>query len=123
MVLTVIGLALLGVSLAIPNVLALRLAFADAAEREASRARARSAARTGGRPAGPRVRLRIPAPRLLRRGYLWKALSPLVFALSVMFGIAVGGTAGYVLMALGLVNLLLGLWGWDEYVPGHAGKR
>ena len=123
MVITVIGLTLLGAALLLPNVLALRLAFASAAEREAARVQARTAARTAGGQAAAHVRVRIPAPRLVRRAYLWKALSPLVFAFSVMFGIAVGGTAGYVLMGLGLLNLLLGLWGWDEYVPGHTGKR
>mgnify|MGYP001221283284 CR=1 FL=1 len=123
MVLTVIGLALLGAALLLPNVLALRLAFAGAAEREAARVEARTAARRSGGQAAARVRVRIPAPRLVRRGYLWKALSPLLFALSVMFGIAVGGTTGYVLMGLGLLNLLFGLWGWDEYMPGHTGKR
>lgn len=123
----VIGVALLGVALIVPNVVAVRTAFAGAAEREAARAQARAQARAGGRkagaPAAARVRRRIPAPRFVRRAYLWKALSPLLFALSIMFGIAIGGTTGYVLMGLGLLNLLLGLWGWDEYVPGHAGER
>lgn len=123
MVFTVLGLALLGAVLLVPNVVSLRVAFADAAEREAARLQARTAARKAGAPAAARVRVRIPAPRFLRRAYLWKALSPLLFAFSVMFGIAVGGTTGYVIMGLGLLNLLLGLWGWDAYVPGHTGKR
>ena len=123
MVFTVLGLAILGVALLVPNAVALRVAFADAAEREAARLQARAAVRKAGAPAAERRRVRIPAPRFLRRAYLWKALSPLLFSFSVMFGIAVGGTTGYVLMGLGLINLLLGLWGWHEYVPGHAGKR
>ncbi|MFO7274881.1 MAG: hypothetical protein DIU55_008440 [Bacillota bacterium] len=123
MVFTVIGLTLLGVALLLPVGLAFRLSFATAAEREAARAEVRAAAHRSGRTAPRRVRLRLPAPRLVRRFYLWKALSPLVFALTVMFGIAVGGKAGYVLMGLGLINLLLGLWGWDDYVPGHTGNR
>jgi|GEM_PF-1863783 len=123
----VIWLVILGAALLLPNVVALRTAIAGPDERRAARMAASQTAVSRSSGAGQaeaaRPRRAIPVPRLLRRGYLWKALSPLVFALSVMFGIAVGGTTGYVIMGLGLLNLLLGLWGWGEYVPGHAGKR
>jgi len=117
MIQTVIWLTLLGVALLAPNALALRMAIAGADERAAARA-AVSAASV---PARPRVA--IKAPRLLRRGYLWKALSPLLFAVSVVLGLAVGGSPGYAIMGLGFLNMLLGIWGWEEYVPGKAGKR
>lgn len=120
MISSVIWLVLLGSMLLVPNVVALRTAIAGADERQAARmaAKAGGASRgSGAQAVSARPRRTIPVPRLLRRGYLWKALSPLLFALSVMFGIAVGGTTGYVIMALGLLNLLLGVWGWGEYVP------
>lgn len=132
MILTVIGLTLLGVLLLLPNAVALRTAIAGAEERKAARLALRSAAvRAGGSGAAAsagegataRPHRAIRLPRLFYRGYLWKALSPLVFALTVMFGIAVGGSTGYLLMGFGLVNLLFGLVGWQEYVPGQAGKR
>ncbi|MBP2018269.1 hypothetical protein J2Z79_001670 [Symbiobacterium terraclitae] len=116
MISAVIGIVILGAALLLPNVVALRTAIAGPDERQAARMAAAKAA-----PARPRRT--FPAPKLLRRGYLWKALSPLVFALTVMFGIAIGGTTGYVLMGLGLLNVLLGLWGWGDYVRGQAGKR
>jgi hypothetical protein len=118
MIHTVIWLSVLGVALLIPNVLALRLALGGAAQGGGT---GRAAASVAAAPARPRLAIR--APRLLRRAYLWKALSPLLFGFSVVLGLGVGGTSGWVIMGVGLVNMLLGFWGWDEYLPGKAGKR
>lgn len=54
------------------------------------------------------------------RGFGWKALSPLVFAVGVLFAIALGGTVGIVLFLLALANLIFGLMGWQFYVPGRG---
>ena len=117
MIHTIIWLTLLGLALLVPNALAFRLAIGGAAGGVGTASAAVKAA------AAPRIRLAIKAPRLIRRGYLWKAVSPLLFGFSVVLGLGVGGTLGYVVMGVAFLNLLLGLWGWEGHVPGQAGKR
>lgn len=122
MVYSIIWLSLLGIALLIPNVLAIRLALfgggngAVAIAGAGAAPAARMAAEA--RPKGVRL-----SPSFVRKGYLWKALSPLMFGLAVVLGLAIGDIPGYVIMGLGLVNLVWGFLGWDGYVPGKMGKR
>ncbi|MFZ5824353.1 MAG: hypothetical protein ACOY94_08505 [Bacillota bacterium] len=116
MIHTVIWLTVLGIALLVPNVLAVRLALAGADEAPAISSGAKVIA-----PA--RRRVKRASPQLARKGYLWKALSPLIFGVTVILGLAVSGTAGYAMMGAGLLNLLWGFWGWDGYTPGQTGKR
>ena len=101
-------LALLVLALAIPNYVAVRYAV------------------FGGSPVAPvngGTVLKLEAHRkrrladVVRRGYLWKALSPLVFALSMIVGIGLGGVVGLSLVGLAALNLVYGLLGWDGYRP------
>lgn len=117
MIHTVVWLTLLGLALLVPNAVAFGLSFGGASSGGGAAAvSARSAS-------APRVRIGIKAPKLVRRGYLWKAVSPLLFGFSVVLGLGVGGTLGYGIMGLGFLNLLLGLWGWEGFVPGQTGRR
>jgi len=108
-VLTVIGLALL-----VPNYLAVRFALLEGAS--AGPAAARSRAVTT-RVSGHRGSGSLWA-RVTQRAYSWKALSPLVFAVSVIMGIALGGIIGIAVVVLALLNLLWGATGWGAYIPG-----
>lgn len=118
MIYTILWLTVLGVALLVPNVVAVRFALLGIGD-----APAPVAASTGAVRAAVRPKAKRPSPQFVRRGYLWKALSPLVLGLCFIMGLAVGGPAGYGVMGLGLLNLLWGIWGWDGYVPGKTGKR
>lgn len=101
------------VAFAVPNYLAVRYAVFGGAP-GAAVAGGAVAAGAGGRTAGKKDRLAFA-----RRGYLWKALSPLLFAASVILGLGSGGVIGYSLVGLALLNLVWGFIGWDSYVPGR----
>lgn len=111
MVIAVISLAVLGVAVLLPNVLAIRFALLGGsgtgavAGGAAPALKAARTARTGGRG-------------LLDRGYMWKALSPLLFAVSVILAIALGGIAGVVVVSVSFLNLVLSFIGWGNYIPG-----
>lgn len=114
----VIWLSIVGIAFLIPNVLAVGLALG----------------RFGGAAAlpgpvhavvpqvAPKAVVKRSSPKLLRKGYLWKALSPLLFGFSVVLGLAVGDLPGYGIMGLGLLNLAFGALGWDAYIPGKMRK-
>jgi hypothetical protein len=103
-------------ALLIANLLGFRQAFfyegveKRAAEKEAKLAAARAARAAQGLP-------ELPAHA---RAFGWKALSPFVFAVAVLFSIAIGGPIGFLLFGLATANLIFGLTGWDHYVPGRS---
>lgn len=109
-VIAVISLATLGAMVLLPNYLAIRYALLGGSEAAAAGG---AAAAT---PAATTVRRR--GRSLVERGYMWKALSPFLFAFSVILGIALGGVPGIVLVAVMFLNLVLGFMGWDAYIPG-----
>lgn len=119
MIHTVIWLTVLGIALLVPNVLAVRLALLGVGDAPAGMA---VTTRAPGAKALAQARPRS-APQLARKGYLWKAFSPLLFGVTVILGLAVSGIAGYAIMGVGLLNLLWGAWGWDGYIPGKTEKR
>lgn len=125
MVHSIIWLTLLGVALVLPNLLAVRLALIPEGGFAARPASTGGVAADAAAPAkrATRVRTGRPSPQFVRRGYLWKALSPLLFGLAFVLGLAIGGLPGYIVMGVAFLNLLLGFWGWDAYVPGKMGKR
>lgn len=117
MVHTIIWLTILGIALLVPNVLAIRLAvFGDGT------ASATLATGTGAAAAKATVvtrpAVRRASPQFVRRGYLWKALSPFLFGVTVILGLALDGAVGYAVMGAGLLNLVFGILGWDAYIPG-----
>lgn len=118
MIHTVIWLTVLGVMLLIPNVVAVRFALLGGGGPRPVRTVATV-------QAAPVVRRKAArgSLRFTRRGYLWKAFSPLLFGVSVVIGVAVGGVPGYVIMGIGLLNLVWGFLGWDAYVPGKPAIR
>lgn len=118
MIYTVIWLTLLGAALLLPNVLAVRFAVLGVGDAPAAVTVPAAMVKAAARP-----KVRRPSPQFARRGYLWKAVSPIILGVTVVLGLAVGGVAGYGLMGLGLLNLLWGVWGWDAYVAGKMGKR
>jgi len=105
-------LVLLAAVFALPNYLAIRYALlgeGTAAARGFSvrrRSRTAQTAQAGQAAQAPAV----PRPRGVL--HLWKALSPLVFAVAVIIAIAVGEMPGMVIAGVGLLNLLFGLTGW-----------
>ena len=111
MVIAIPTLVLIVLAFALPNYLAVRYAV------------------FGGAPGAPAAAAPGEAPvarrknqawlKFTRRGHLWKALSPFVFAASVILGLGLGGVAGISLVALATLNLAWGLLGWDGYVPGR----
>lgn len=117
MVITISTLALLVLAIALPNYLAVRYAVfggspvapVTAGESAAGLAPARGARRSE------------LFAKLTQRGYLWKALSPFVFAASVILGLGLGGAAGIGLVTLAALNLVWGFLGWNGYVPGRRG--
>lgn len=122
MIHTIIWLTILGIVLLVPNVLAVRLALLGAGDAPAGVVV--TAGAPGARAIAPaRPKVKRSSPQLVRRGYLWKALSPLFFGVTVILGLAVSGIAGYAIMGAGLLNLLWGTWGWDGYIPGKTGMR
>lgn len=122
MIHTVIWLTILGVALLVPNALAIRFALLGIDDAPASGA-INIGAPVAKVAAVSRPKAKRSSPNLARRGFLWKALSPLFFGFTVVLGLAVGGVAGYALMGAGLLNLLWGFWGWDGYIPGQMSKR
>jgi hypothetical protein len=113
MVIAVVGLALMVVMFAVPNYLAVRYAVFGGAPGGAEAGGAVTAG-AGGRVAAKKDRLAFA-----RRGYLWKALSPLLFAACVILGLGFGGVIGLSVVGLALLNLVWGFIGWDTYVPGR----
>lgn len=111
-VIAVISLATLGAMVLLPNYLAIRYAMFGGSE-VAAAGGAAAAAAVGARPAR-----KAAGWKWVQRGYMWKALSPFLFAFSVILGIAVGGVAGIVLVSVMFLNLVLGFMGWDAYIPG-----
>jgi hypothetical protein len=109
MIISVTVLALLGLAFAVPNYLAIRYALLG-----------------GGAVAGtaPGAAVSAPAARTRKRrpvgtgAFMWKALSPFVFAVSVILGIALGDVAGIALVGAALLNLIWGMRGWRDYQPG-----
>lgn len=114
MVIAVVGLALMVVAFAVPNYLAVRYAVFGGAPGGAAAGGAVAANSAVGHTGVKKDRLAFA-----RRGYLWKALSPLLFAASVILGLGLGGVIGLTLVGLALLNLVFGLIGWDGYVPGR----
>jgi len=106
---TIPTLIILGLALLIPNYLAVRYGILGGAPGTGAAA----VAVGGGRSAGRTFRM----PGFVLRGYLWKALSPLLFAVSVIMGLAVGGMVGGLIVLLAFLNLLLGFLGWGSYTP------
>lgn len=100
------ALIILGLALLIPNYLAVRYGMLGGAP---------GAVAVGGGSSVARRTFRLPG--FVRRGYLWKALSPLLFAVSVIMGLAVGGLVGGLIVLLAFLNLLLGFLGWGSYTP------
>lgn len=124
MIHTVIWLTVLGLMLFIPNAIAIHLALLGG--RGPRPARPVAAAQPAPQAVQtPRVRRRAARGllRFTRRGYLWKAFSPLLFGIAVVIGVAVGGVPGYVIMGIGLLNMIWGFLGWDGYVPGKPVVR
>ncbi|HWI51990.1 MAG TPA: hypothetical protein VNT01_07600 [Symbiobacteriaceae bacterium] len=110
MVIAIPTLVLIVLAFALPNYLAVRYAVFGGAP-------GAPAAAPGTTPA---VRRKNQAwLKFTRRGYLWKALSPFVFAACVILGLGLGGAVGISLVAVATLNLAWGLIGWDGYVPGR----
>lgn len=105
MAITVSVLVLLAAALALPNYLAVRYALLGGVSPQGAAVRI-------GRKASPGRTAAVAAPRLDRGIYLWKALSPLLFAVCLILGIAVGGVAGIALAAVAFLNLVWGMMGW-----------
>ncbi|MFZ5815125.1 MAG: hypothetical protein ACOY93_07450 [Bacillota bacterium] len=121
MVHTILWLTILGVALLIPNVLAIRFALLGVGDPvPAIPARTSAPARAA---AQARPSVKRPSPRFVRGGYLWKALSPILFGVSFILGLAIQGPVGYGIMAAGLLNMIWGFLGWDAYIPGKWGQR
>lgn len=118
MVHTIIWLSILVIAFLTPNVLAFGLALG----RGGGAAVAPAPVRPAVPQAAPKAVAKRSSPKLVRKGYLWKALSPLLFGFSVVLGLAVGDLLGYGIMGLGLLNLLWGTLGWDAYIPGKMRK-
>ena len=116
MVITISTLALLVLAIALPNYLAVRYAvFGGSPVKPVT-----TGATIGLVPARGARRSELFA-KLTQRGYLWKALSPFVFAASVILGLGLGGLAGISLVVLAALNLVWGFLGWSDYVPGRRG--
>lgn len=122
---TIIWLTILGIALLVPNVLAVRLAVLGIGDAPASASvsTVAAAAVSSAAAASARPTVKRGSPKFVRGGYLWKALSPLVLGICYVLGLAVGGVPGYVIMGLGLLNVLVGSLGWDAYIPGKMGKK
>lgn len=99
-------LVLLAVSFILPNYLAVRYALlGDLFTQGVSVGRR---ARTQAAPA--EAAAAAPASRGVL--HLWKALSPLLFVVSVILAVAVGEMTGLVIAGVGFLNLLFGFTGW-----------
>lgn len=113
MVIAVSVLALLVAAFLVPNYLAIRHGMFGGV----TAAAAGGGAPVAAIPAAKAVQVRKP----MRGGeviFAWKALSPFVFAFSVILGIALSGIPGLVLVGLALLNLVWGFFGWGNYIPG-----
>ncbi|HLN61601.1 MAG TPA: hypothetical protein VK464_08630 [Symbiobacteriaceae bacterium] len=105
-------LAILALALAVPNYLAIRYAMFSGA-----------AAAGGAGVAAMPVAKAQKVSRLGEFGFMWKALSPILFAVGFIIGLGVGGPVGTGMILLTLLNLVLGFIGWGSYIPGKMGKR
>lgn len=106
-------LAILALALAVPNYLAIRYALFSGA-----------AAAAGGAEVATVPAAKVQkVSRLGEFGFMWKALSPILFAVGFILGLGIGGPVGTGLILLTLLNLILGLIGWGSYIPGKMGKR
>jgi len=114
MIHTVIWLSVLGVALLLPNALAIRFALLGIGDAPVQVSAPASAPVVAARP-----KVQRSTPQLFRFGYLWKALSPIILGVTVILGMGLGGTVGYALMGLGLLNVIFGFLGWDGYIPGQ----
>jgi hypothetical protein len=118
MVYTIIWLTILGIALLVPNVLAIRLAIFGDGTASATLATGTGAVTAAKATVVTRPAVRRASPKFVRRGYLWKALSPFLFGVTVILGLALDGAVGYAVMGAGLLNLVFGILGWDAYIPG-----
>lgn len=122
MAIAIPALILVVVAFALPNVLAVRLGIfgggALAAAPEVAQPVASAPVAAPAAASAKRVRV---SPKYTRGGYLWKALSPMLFAVGLIFGIAVGGVVGTVIAGGTFLNMVWGFMGWDFNFVG--GKR
>ncbi len=129
-VITALALAFLAVMLVLPNYIAIRYGVFGGNANFAVAAGPGAEAPVPGSSGSAQPETRTPSqtsPKrasgsrlagLTQRGYLWKALSPLVFSVAFIIGIAVGGVVGYTLLGLAFLNLVWGFTGWGAYRPG-----
>jgi hypothetical protein len=112
MVIAVLALAVLGAAFLVPNYMAIRYAMFGGGV---------GVAAAGGAAAAGAPVIAVKFRKRSRGGeglFAWKALSPFVFAFSVILGIALSGIPGLVLVALATANLVWGMLGWSNYIPG-----
>lgn len=122
MAIAIPALILIVVAFALPNYLAVRLGVFGGGALAASPEAAQTApAAPVAAPTAARARRQRISPKFTRGGYLWKALSPMLFAVGLIFGIALGGVAGTVITVGTFLNMVLGFMGWDFNFVG--GKR
>jgi hypothetical protein len=100
-------LAILGLALVLPNYMAIRYAMLSGG----------GAAAAGDAAAVPAAKVQ-KASRLGEFGFMWKALSPMLFAAAFILGLGIGGTIGTGIILLALANTVLGFIGWKSYIPG-----
>ncbi|HYG56490.1 MAG TPA: hypothetical protein VD902_00185 [Symbiobacteriaceae bacterium] len=107
-------LVLIGLALLLPNYLAVRYAMLGGTPVSAA------AGGTASASTGTVIRFvrRSGGRSIVERGYLWKALSPLLFAASIILALGLGGWLGGAIVLLAFLNLLFGMLGWDAYIPG-----
>lgn len=106
-------LAIIGLALAVPNYFAVRYALLGG--------------EIGAAPAGAAIG-EVPAAKVSKVakvskmgefGFMWKALSPIVFAFAFILGLGIGGPIGTGIVLLTLLNMILGFFGWGGYVAGY----
>jgi len=106
-------LALLALAFILPNYLAIRYALLGDGTAAAGGFSLRRKSRAAQTAQTAQIAQAAPAPPRPRGVlHLWKALSPLLFAIAVIIAIAVGEMPGMVIAGAGLLNLLFGLTGW-----------
>lgn len=101
MIVSISVLGILGVAFLIPNYLAIRYALLDGGNRTAV---------AGAVAMAPATAVKTTTSAI----YAWKALSPLLFATSVIIGLALGDVVGAAIVILAFANLLFGLRGWGK---------
>lgn len=107
---TIPVLVVLAVLFILPNYIAVRYALlGDILEARRFQPRRALSARRGAAADAPAA---APPVAQRRPVHLWKALSPLLFAVCLILGIAIGETAGLALAGVAFLNLLWGFTGW-----------